>query len=796
MRVVQMTRDPKQDKGKGKGRKGRSLRRSFALAERYQRFLLLLLLSITLTVIIVPKGAFIPDHYFPGDVASRDIKAPKDILIPDLDLTEKKRIEAEDAVLPFYDFDARAGQEISERLIQAIRLLHRETARGAAPDTLHKEVETALGLNLSDADLKALAALPSDPQWLLSLRTTLQTAFEHRVVGNRQLFQADKEKGIIVRNLETRAEEPGEGLEDVLGPSAGLERVIAQLRTIEEITPQGRQVLQGVVQNLFRPNLTFNKEETENRKKQARELVKPVLFQVKKGEMIVRVGERVTEEQIVKLRALRDSGTEYDMARLGLGLMVCALVLIYSTHRFAQTSVRKYRPQNKDLLFLGTVFIGLFALTKLLMFISGALESAFPYIDSASYYYLFPFAVGAMLVRIVLNSETALVFVVLSSLLFGIMFGDSLFIAFYALVGSFVGAHWVRHCKERTSLYQAGMRLSLVNAIIVIAIHLISGRAFDAQLLYQVGFGLAGGFLCALIVTGTIPLVEYIFKYTTDIKLLELANLNTPVLRELMIQAPGTYHHSIIVGNLVEAGAEAIHANPLLARVAAYYHDIGKIRKPLYFIENLGMQENRHDKLAPSMSALILMAHVKDGAELARESGLGEPLVNIIRQHHGTSLIKFFYDKAKGKEGAGMPQIDERDYRYPGPKPQTREAALIMLADAVEAASRTLTDPTPARIQGMVQKIINNIFIDGQLDECELTLKDLHNIAKSFNKILGGIFHHRIDYPEPAYKERDREPVRRNNVEDLYREPPKEAKNPETAPEKSGSEDLRRLGMS
>jgi cyclic-di-AMP phosphodiesterase PgpH len=789
-----MTRDPQEKKG-GKGHT-RDLCRLFSIKERHQRCILLLLLTLALTAIIVPKGAFIPDHYVAGDVASRDIKAPKDILIPDLPLTEKKRVEAEDSILPFYDFDSRAGQDIAERLTQAIRLVHLEAEKGVAPETLHKEVEEVLGVSLSDRELTALSVLPADPEWLAALRATLQNALDHRVVGNRQLFQADKEKGIVIRNLETRSEETGADLDSVLGPGAGFERVSTQLRNLDGLSPQSRQALQGIVQNLFRPNLTFNKEETENRKRQARELVKPVLFQVKKGEMIVRVGERISEDQITKLRALRDTGTDYGTLRLGLGLMVCTLLLIYATHHFAQTNVRKYRPQNKDLLFLVTVFLGLFALVKLLIFISGALESAFPYIDSTSYYYLFPFAVGAMLVRVVLNSETALVFVILSSLLFGIMFGDSLFIAFYALVGSFVGAHWVRHCKERTSLYRAGLRLSLVNVLLIFGIHLLSGRTFDVQLLYQIGFGLGGGFLCALIVTGTIPLVEYIFKYTTDIKLLELANLNTPVLRELMIQAPGTYHHSIIVGNLVEAAAEAIHANPLLARVAAYYHDIGKIRKPLYFIENLGMQENKHDKLAPSMSALILMSHVKDGVELARESGLGEPLVNIIRQHHGTSLIKFFYDKAKNREGAGMPQIDERDYRYPGPKPQTREAALIMLADAVEAASRTLTDPTPARIRGMVQKIINNIFIDGQLDECELTLKDLHNIAKSFNQILGGIFHHRIDYPEPAYKEREREPARRNNVEDLYREPPNESKSPEIAVAKSGTEDLKRLGMS
>ena len=297
-----------------------------------------------------------------------------------------------------------------------------------------------------------------------------------------------------------------------------------------------------------------------------------------------------------------------------------------------------------------------------------------------------------------------------------------------------------------------------------------------------------------MIVTGTVPLIESLFKYTTNIKLLELANMNNSLLRDLMIQAPGTYHHSIIVGNLVEAAAEAIGANPLLARVGAYYHDIGKVRKPLYFIENLGRQENRHDKLNPSMSALILMAHTKDGVDLAREWKLGEPLEDIIRQHHGTTLMKFFYEKAKNRKEGGDILIDERDYRYPGPKPQSREAALIMLADAVEAASRTLTDPTSARIKGMVQKIINNIFIDGQLDNCELTLKDFHLIAKSFNLILTGMFHQRIDYPEPAFKEKDLGKTKNGDSSD--REQAGKSKDRPAETREGSAKDLKRLGMS
>jgi membrane-associated HD superfamily phosphohydrolase len=214
--------------------------------------------------------------------------------------------------------------------------------------------------------------------------------------------------------------------------------------------------------------------------------------------------------------------------------------------------------------------------------------------------------------------------------------------------------------------------------------------------------------------------------------------------------------------------------------------------KPLYFIENIRGVENRHDKLTPNMSALILISHVKEGAELAREKRLGRPIVDIIRQHHGTALIKYFYQKAKTHDSVESPLVDELDFRYPGPKPQTREAGLVLLADCVEAASKTLTDPTPARIQGMVQKIINNIFIDGQLEECELSLKSLHDIAKSFNRVLSGIYHQRIDYPEPVYKVNER----KKSGENTDREQAKASQDSSGQPEKSGGDDLKRLGIS
>jgi hypothetical protein len=302
----------------------------------------------------------------------------------------------------------------------------------------------------------------------------------------------------------------------------------------------------------------------------------------------------------------------------------------------------------------------------------------------------------------------------------------------------------------------------------ILASNLISGNVLKMTHLFDLVMGFGGGLLSSVLVLGLAPIIEGLFGYTTDIKLLELANLENPLLKDLTLQAPGTYHHSVIVGSLVEAAAKSVSANPLLSRVSAYYHDIGKLKKPLYFIENAGGTENKHDHLSPSMSSLVLISHAKDGAELARENHLGERITRIIQQHHGTSLISFFYQRAKEQENPEMSLLNESDFRYPGPKPQTKEAGLVMLADAVEAASRTLTDPAPAQIKGLVQRIIQSIFLDGQLEECELTLKNLHSIEESFTRILTAIFHRRVEYPVPS----PAEPQKRSN-ENLDKKPAK-----------------------
>ncbi|MEJ5301444.1 MAG: HDIG domain-containing metalloprotein [Thermodesulforhabdaceae bacterium] len=377
----------------------------------------------------------------------------------------------------------------------------------------------------------------------------------------------------------------------------------------------------------------------------------------------------------------------------------------------------------------------------------------------------------------------------------------SLWVFMYFFMGAILSAHLLHPYHDRIKPIRTGLWVALFQTVLIfMSLLIVNTKDWSFYLSYAV-VTFVSGLLSGVLASGFIPLVEYLLGYTTDMRLMELASMDHPLLRELMIQAPGTYHHSMIVGTMAEAAARSIGAKGLLAKVAAYYHDIGKIKKPLYFIENQFGCENRHEKLAPSMSSLILISHVKDGVELAKQYKIGRPIIDIIQQHHGTSLISYFYNKAlelrskikQHKKGVELPPVNIEDYRYPGPKPQTKEAGLVMLADMAEAACRSLPNPTPARIQGMVSKIINQAFTDGQLDDCELTLRDLHQIAKHFYQILAAIHHKRIEYPQQQATEA------RKGAKDEQRSD--DSKRPNGAGDRSGEAEkgsqpcLRRLGL-
>jgi putative nucleotidyltransferase with HDIG domain len=502
------------------------------------------------------------------------------------------------------------------------------------------------------------------------------------------------------------------------------------------------------VQGLIQPNITLNRSETEEQKKRASAEVKPTLYKFKAGEMLLREGERVTQVQLLKLKALQSQTKREHVVASSVGaaiLILCLLITTYILH-IHQHNLR-IGNHNKNLLFIASVLIAFFFFAAAGGLLSESLVShSQSSITVPSMIYGIPLASGAMIICVFMGFNLAIPFATVLAICSAVIFQNRFEFFFYFLINGTMAAYWIRDCRERKVFIKAGAKLGLLNVVLVTAVEVYLAEFSWTKLLWDWAFAFMGGIGAGIVTAGLIPLLEIAFDYPTDIKLLELANLDQPILRRLMIEAPGSYHHSVIVGSMVEAAASEIGSNPLLAKVCGYYHDIGKIKKPLYFIENQTNGRNKHDKLAPSMSSLILISHLKDGVEIATEYKLGHVIIEAIKQHHGTSLITYFYDKAQQRKGDDAVNID--DYRYPGPRPQTSEIALVMVADVIEAASRTLANPTPSRVQGLVQNLINNIFSDGQLDDCELTLKDLHKIAKSFNKILNGIHHHRIEYPE------------------------------------------------
>lgn len=352
-------------------------------------------------------------------------------------------------------------------------------------------------------------------------------------------------------------------------------------------------------------------------------------------------------------------------------------------------------------------------------------------------------AVGlVMLITLLFNSlEFSFIFALFISFLSASIDGGNFNIGLALFVGSLVAIMLTYRIRRRFQVIQAGFFAGLIQ--FVVAFILERGESFSV--FSGLDINLFVGLVSSFIVLGILPVFEYIFKVVTNISLLELSDFNHPLLRKLILEAPGTYQHSLVVANLSEAAAESISANSLLARVGAYYHDIGKMIKPDYFVENLVNYRDVHKNLKPSMSKLIIFNHVKDGVDLALKYHLNLKIVDFISQHHGRTLVYYFYQRAKELEPGGK---HEEEYRYPGPKPQVKEIAIVALADTIEALSRTLEEPTPSRIEEMVREVVKKRFMEGELDESSLTLKELEKITQSFIRILNAIFHTRINYPK------------------------------------------------
>ncbi len=776
----------------------------------------LLLLSVTLIfVILLYPGLLVQRYQYQlGDIAERDIKAPQDFFIEDHDATAASRRQAEEEVLTVYDHDARILEQVTAKVGQVFKeMRHVRAAFDAQQDSanLPQEVsdktwqqkrtnelwakkgafESGAGIKLSEGEFKLLIAQDFSETIPDHITKILIDIHANGVVANKKILLKELQKGITIRDIVSQTEKNISALRQYYAPDQArtMVRIVAQ-PLVEGMHHDLVNLIVNICQQLVQPNLTLNRNQTENRRQAARASVKPVMYKLKAGEMLVREGQRITAQRLRKLEALESQRGNTHKASTVLGaalvmaVLICIMHVLYFRHpRHMATNT------NRNLLFMALVLVMVFGIAKMSVFFTAVAATQIPFtITPASIVYAVPAAAGAMLVCIFLGFEIAIYFGLVGAACVAMLFSGRVEILIFFLINSAMGAYWTQHCRERKGFFIAGAQLGLLNIILATATSLYMADYGGLKLPTDWIMAFSGGIASAIVTVGVAPLLEIAFGYNTDISLLEMASLDRPILRRLMLEAPGTYHHSVVVGCLVEAAAAEIGANPLLAKVCGYYHDIGKVRKPLYFIENQKSGRNRHDKLAPSMSALILIAHIKDGIEIARQNKLGQMIIDTIRQHHGTSMITFFYDKARQLKGDEA--VRAEDFRYPGPRPQTKEAGLVMLADVVEAASRTLDNPTPARIQGLVDQLINKIFSDGQLDECELTLKDLHSIAKSFNKILTGIHHHRIEYGQASNKETMK--AKHGNPDRQSADKTSRAKSKNT---KEGARHLRRLGL-
>jgi putative nucleotidyltransferase with HDIG domain len=515
-------------------------------------------------------------------------------------------------------------------------------------------------------------------------------------------------------------------------------RLLTALNQLAATQPIDVDFCYNIGRHFILPNLWVDMAEYNRRVKEGLQQLTTVKEVVSTGDVIVSARQKVTDRQEEILQEMAQM-LRADAARRGwwmailpvVARVVLVLAVFSSLYFFLRLFRREVYRSNPKLLALFLVF----AVQMFLLYFVDLL--------GLKTIYIYPVAVLPIMVTILFDAEIGILSTLILAILLGILHRFSFSLALLVTAVGFVGCMTSRRVRKRSDFYRIMLSSALAYVLLILIVENLKLTP-SGEVLTEMGFGLTISILSVMAIMVLLPVFESMFGLTTDTTLLELSDLNHPLLKRLSIEAPGTYHHSISVGNLCETAAEAIGANSLLARVGAYYHDIGKIEVPEYFVENQFSVKSRHDALTPSMSALILSSHVKKGRLLGEEADIPDDVLNFIEEHHGTMVMSYFYHRAKQVEGDDA-NIDK--YRYPGPKPQTRETGIAMLADAVEAASRTLDDPKPARIDALIQKIINDRFQSGELDQCPLTLRDLAKIKQAFAQVLIAAFHHRVKYP-------------------------------------------------
>jgi putative nucleotidyltransferase with HDIG domain len=653
-------------------------------------------LSVVLTNSMMPERLALQE----GRKAPRDIKAQRDFV--DRAATERLKAERIAEVAAVYDIDRRVASEIEKNIAAVFDKAAGLAGQGALPtqdrlDELRKSSGLAIPPQYGEAILRA------DPA---GIREAKDAAIE----ASRRVL----ETGVYVDSFTISL--------------AQVDFELSQLRLPEE----HKAFASVVVKGFMRPNRFINEAETAARRKKAAESVSPV--KVFKGDLIVGRDEVVTEEHMRLLKEAGMVGERQGMAHVLPAALVSLLVVCIMWTYLGRFRPEVYSSESKvmqtALILSGTVVLSRFL---------GAVSE-----------YLAPVQGGTMLLATLLDPGTAILGAVCMSVAAGVAVGNDAAFMVVAALSSVTAVYGISRVGHRSDLIRAGALVGLVSGVSAFAMALVAGLPLGEGLRNVVLGVINGGVISPFLALGALPFFETLFNIMTPVKLLELANPNHPLLSRLLIEAPGTYHHSIMVANLAEAAAEAVGANSLLARVGGYYHDIGKTKRPYFFIENqLGVGENPHDKVAPGLSTLIVTSHVKDGIEMARSFRLPARVVDFIREHHGTTLVSYFYSRATEDEKTGC-RLAEDDFRYEGPRPNSKETAIVMLADSVEAAVRSLIKPSPGRIEAIVRRIVKDRLYDHQLDKCDLTLRDLDTVSDTFMRVLSGMFHPRVGYPQTS----------------------------------------------
>lgn len=659
--------------------------------------------------------------YSVGTVARSAIQAPRDATFPNPVETKAARDAASAAVLPVYDYTPGRAASIAAaqvaQLEQQLKPIDDAYISSTTPEAQRAALQTAVA---------SLASLSSD---------------------NRTILLAlDSNRWLVVEQAAESSLSAGEQFEirDADLASKGSTIAAQYIPAVLNLSPVEQQLAVALATPMFVANSAYSSTLTDQARTAAVAAIPTHMDTLKAGEIIVDQGHQITEADMVKISffGLDKSTVEWGRAAawMLLGTIVAALMLGW-LWRFRP----EYWARSRTLLLIGMIFV----LSVLAVKLPGG-RAWLPYV--------IPAAAGGMLLTLLLDSGVGIVTVALLAVLAGPVSGSSIEMSAYVFLGGFAGILAIRRGERQHYFIQAGLAVAVVEVAVIGTFALLGQHDMTGML--QLWAAALGGALIATIITiGSFSLLGNVFGILTGSQLLELANPTQPLLRRLLVETPGTYHHALMVGNLAERAASAIGADPLLARAAAYYHDIGKLANPLAFIENQTGGENIHDQLEPDDSATILRQHVADGIDLANKAGLPKPLTAFIPQHHGTAILGYVYGKARdaaakpfGGQGtkAGMAAadaVDQAPFRHSGPKPQSREAAILMLADGVEASVRSLSSRDEATIRAMVGQIIQERLGDGQLNECDLTIRDLESIREAFVGQLLGMYHQRIAYP-------------------------------------------------